>query len=82
MPEVKPYSEELLAIAKDLYEEGPGAAQENVVLQEAGRKLGVRNVLDAEQRLLEAWQWLFQQNKLAWGYNLNNPGHPFFHIPH
>lgn len=79
---MKPYSEELLAIATEIYGEGPGSAQEDYVLQEASRRLGVRGALEAEQRLLDAWQWLFQQNKLAWGYNLSNPGAPFFHIPH
>ena len=77
----KPYSKELLDIAKKAYAEGPGSAQEGYVLSEAAQLPGVRGNDEAEQRVLDAWHELFRQGKLVWGYNLNNPQAPFYHIP-
>jgi hypothetical protein len=34
-----------------------------------------------EQVVLGCWHELFREDRLAWGYNLDNPGDPFFHIP-
>jgi len=30
--------------------------------------------------ILNAWHDLFAERKLAWGYDLDNPSSPFFHV--
>src|SRR5437879_5506641 len=69
--------------AVDLARKGPGWAQQAVVLREVAKrlqpKLGLG--LDAEQAILTAWHDLFFERKLSWGYNLDNPDSPFFHVP-
>ena len=35
---------------------------------------------DVEEAILTQWQELFRTGLLAWGYNLNNPDPPFFHL--
>lgn len=59
---------------------GPGYAQEGYVLRTTAEELQIRGNLAEEQRLLSEWQLLFLTRKLAWGYNIDNPSHPFFHI--
>lgn len=70
----------LLEIAGDYSEKGPGYAQESVVLRAAADRLRPANLED-EQRILNCWQQLFRTGKLAWGYNLDNPGPPWYHVP-
>jgi hypothetical protein len=31
--------------------------------------------------LLTAWQNLFRNGQLSWGYDVENPSAPFFHLP-
>lgn len=80
MPVLANYRKVLLDVANEALKEGPGYAQESYVLGEAGRKLGVGNIED-QQKLLDAWQDLFRQGDLVWGYDLSNPQAPFFHEP-
>ena len=58
---------------------GPGYAQEGVVLREVRNKISPHTLAD-EQRILDAWQRLFIDGELSWGYDLDNPGSPFFHL--
>jgi hypothetical protein len=69
--------------AVELARKGPGWAQQAVVLREAAKRLQPRlgSGLAAEQALLTAWHDLFFERKLSWGYNLDNPDSPFFHVP-
>jgi hypothetical protein len=76
-----PLGEVLLKIARDCIEEGPGMAQEMVVLRKAAEELNVGNDLKEQQRLLTAWQNLFRTGQLSWGYDVGNPSAPFFHLP-
>lgn len=69
----------LREIAHECVSKGPGHAQEGVVLREAGRDLKPQQLQD-EQMILEAWHCLFNDGEFGWGYNLDNPGHPFFHL--
>ncbi|NQV27204.1 MAG: hypothetical protein HQ518_22885 [Rhodopirellula sp.] len=71
-------TDRLRKIAIDCSSKGPGYAQEGVVLREARNALGPCSLHD-EQMILEAWHSLFTDGELAWGYNLDNPGSPFFH---
>ena len=63
-------------------EKGPGWSQESVVLRDVRARLAQAGGfgLDLEQAILDAWHDLFTERKLSWGYNLENPGSPFFHI--
>lgn len=71
----------LRGIAEDFSRRGPGFAQEPVVLREAADRLRIHNNLEYEQRVLDAWHQLFRDGALHWGYNIDNPGQPFFHLP-
>jgi len=73
--------EDLLAIAKECIEQGPGFAQETIVLREAAQRLRIGNDLKEQQRLLTAWHNLFREGELSWGYDIGNPSSPFFHAP-
>ena len=53
-------------------------AQEGVVLREARSEFGPGNLED-QQLTLEAWHCLFKDAVFDWGYDLDNPGAPFFH---
>jgi hypothetical protein len=70
-------------VAADSAEKGPGWAQEGVVLRaihERVPKNGHDLDLKTQQAILNAWHDLFTEKKLAWGYDLDNPGSPFFHV--
>jgi hypothetical protein len=71
--------EHVREIAVEMAERGPGYAQEGVVLREARGRLEPEN-LKQEQMILESWQQLFARGELAWGYDLDNPSTPFFHL--
>jgi hypothetical protein len=71
-------------VANDAATRGPGWAQEAVVLRTICDQIG-RNgngglELKTQQAILNAWHDLFLQKKLAWGYDLDNPNSPFFHV--
>lgn len=53
--------------------------QTNMIFSEIGRriKLGGHN---SEQTVLTVWNDLFRNGYLSWGFNLNNPNPPFFHL--
>jgi hypothetical protein len=80
-PALARWEEILLKIARECVQEGPGFAQESVVLRRAAEELKVGNDLREQQRLLTAWQNLFRNGRLSWGYNVRNPSAPFFHVP-
>ena len=68
----------LLQIASGYISKGPGYAQEGVVLREARSALKPQT-LKEEQLILESWHRLFIDGELGWGFDLDNPGSPFFH---
>lgn len=72
--------ERLKEVIDEYLAKGPGCAQEGVVLREAQERLGLRT-LEEEQELLTIWHNLFLTGQLSWGYNVDNPGPPFFHRP-
>jgi len=72
---------QLFEIAVRLVQTGPGFAQEGVALREA-RDLFMARELTQEQEILDCWHELFNEGKVVWGYNLDNPGAPFFRVPH
>ena len=76
--DIEELKEGLRRIAHECLFHGPGYAQEGVVLREARKVLDPRE-LAHEQMILEAWHCLFANGELDWGYDLDNPGSPFFH---
>ena len=70
---------QLRELAREYYRQGPGYAQEGVVLREARRKISPSGVGE-EQTILDCWHDLFRTGELEWGYNIDNPGPPFFHV--
>lgn len=70
----------LFDIAREIIEQGPGFSQETVVIREAVQRLGIGRDLKQQQRLLTAWHDLFLKGMLAWGYHVDNPSAPFFHL--
>ncbi len=78
---VQEYETTLLELAQECLSQGPGYAQENVVLREAMERLSLgEQDLKEQQKLLTAWHNLFREGKLSWGYDIDNPSSPFFHI--
>lgn len=69
----------LLSAAERNIQQGPGYAQESVVLRDTAERLRIAGDKGAEQDLLTAWHDLFLERKLSWGYDIDNPGTPFFH---
>jgi hypothetical protein len=71
-------------IASESAENGPGWAQEGVVLREVGDRIsngrGGHPDLRVQQMILNGWHDLFTEKKLVWGYDLDNPNSPFFHV--
>jgi hypothetical protein len=71
-------------VASEFAGNGPGWAQEGVVLREVGERVfggnGGHPDLSIQQMILNYWHDLFSEKKLAWGFDLDNPNSPFFHI--
>lgn len=70
-------------VAAECHREGPGYAQQSMVLSRVGRRLpvGGGNTRVREQQILTCWHDLFRMGRLSWGFDLDNPNAPFFHIP-
>lgn len=73
----------VLDTAVALARKGPGWSQEAVVLREVANQLRPQlgPGLPGEQAILTAWHDLFFEKKLSWGYSLDNPNSPFYHVP-
>jgi hypothetical protein len=60
-------------------------SQQRPVLDEvanaAGGSMYATLDLDLQQAILTCWHDLFREGTLSWGYDLDNPDPPFFHIP-
>lgn len=70
-------------VASRAVSSGPGFAQEGVVLRQIRDQLrdrGTRPDLVVQQQILNAWHDLFAEKRLGWGYDLDNPNSPFFHV--
>jgi hypothetical protein len=76
--------EMVFEIALDSAKKGPGWAQEGIVLRAVRERMPAakdkREGLPLQQLILNAWHDLFVEKKLAWGYDLDNPSAPFFHV--
>ena len=54
--------------------------QQDSVIKETKRRLGISCDLTKEQAILTTWHDLFRTGYLAWGLNITNPNPPFFHV--
>lgn len=71
----------ILAVARDLAARGPGYAQQSAVLSSVKEKVPNSSEIRVQQEILTSWHNLFLEGKLSWGYNLDNPDAPFYHVP-
>lgn len=74
----------ILDVAKQFAARGVGYSQVRQVLNEvanpAGGNMHTRRDLELQQAILTCWHDLFREGTLCWGYDLDNPGPPFFHV--
>ncbi len=72
----------VLSVALEAAKKGSGWAQEGVVIRLVRDRLAQNGRPDiaTQQAVLEAWHDLFIERKLAWGFDLDNPNSPFFHV--
>jgi hypothetical protein len=69
-------------VARQQVEKGPGWAQQRAVLEEVANQIpGARMDDHIQQRILTCWHDLFRLGRLSWGFNIDNPDAPFYHIP-
>ncbi len=74
----------VLESAKDCARRGPGYAQQRPVLDAVagtpGGNMWTKLDLTYQQAILTCWHDLFLDGILSWGYDLDDPDAPFFHI--
>lgn len=71
----------LLEQARKCRDLGPGYAQQSIVIRNAAKQLNIgRDELTEQQFLLTCWYDLFRTGELSLGYDLENPGAPWFHF--
>jgi hypothetical protein len=77
--------QKVLEAAQECARQGPGYSQQRPVLDAvagaAGGNMWTRIDLGMQQAILTCWHDLFREGVLSWGYDLDNPDAPFFHIP-
>jgi len=72
----------VLDVARQSLERGPGWAHQRAVLVEVANQVpGARTDQRIQQNILTWWHDLFRLGQLSWGYNIDNPDAPFYHIP-
>ncbi|MBA4192161.1 MAG: hypothetical protein C0467_29650 [Planctomycetaceae bacterium] len=72
----------VLDIAKRFSSRGAGWSQQSTVLAEVATQVpDAQRNLRAQQLILTCWHDLFRLGQLSWGYNIDNPDAPFFHVP-
>jgi hypothetical protein len=83
--DLKVLKQKVLEAANRSARRGSSYAQQRVVFDEIASAFGggmhTRLDLDLQQAILTCWNDLFLDGTLSCGYDLDNPGPPFFHIP-
>ena len=67
--------------AVDNAKRGLGWAQQNSVLWDVRNRVSGSRDVRVQQQILTCWHDLFRLGRLSWGYDIDNPDSPFFHIP-
>lgn len=70
----------ILDIIEETLEKPNQPLQQSSILTESAERLNIKDNIELEQLLLTEWNSLFRSGYLSWGYNLNNPNPPYFHI--
>lgn len=72
----------ILQVIKDQHPKGQTDAslQQDSVLEETKRRLGITHDITKEQAILTTWHDLFRTGYLAWGKDITNPNPPFSHV--
>ena len=72
----------ILQVIQEQTPKSPTGSQlnQNPVLEETKRRLGITNNREKEQAILTTWHDLFRTGYLAWGLDITNPEPPFFHV--
>lgn len=70
----------LLQVISQMSNGGGAGLQVSSALHEAARQVRADKLAFNEQEILTAWADLFREGLLAPGYNLDNPGLPWFHL--
>jgi hypothetical protein len=83
--EFEELKQKVLEAAKTCVRKGPGYAQQRPVFdlvsaEQAGGFIR-RLDLQRQQAILTCWHDLFRDGFLSWGFDLDNPDPPFFHLP-
>lgn len=77
--------QKVLEAARECARQGPGYAQQRPVFDAVAKAAGANRWptldLTLQQAILTCWHDLFRDGVLSWGYDLDNPDAPFFHIP-
>jgi hypothetical protein len=78
--------QKVLEAARQCAKRGPGYSQQRPVFDEVASAVGgdmytTRLDLNLQQAILTCWHDLFREGTFSWGYDLDNPDLPFFHIP-
>lgn len=68
-------------VACDCAKRGPGWSQQSPVLSAVAEEARAQGDVAKQQLILTCWHDLFSLGLLAWGYNIDNPDAPFFHVP-
>lgn len=75
---------EVLEVAKRCAQRGAGYSQQGIVLDEVAQKYRRNSYpsmdIKLQQAILTCWHDLFREGDLSWGYDLDNPDAPFFHV--
>jgi len=84
MPEPAPRDirELILTVAREQEPKRPidSSLQVGTLFRGVADQLGLRSSQDLEQDILTQWHDLLRTGYFAWGFNLSNPGSPFFHF--
>lgn len=72
----------ILAVAREQEPKRPmdASLQEVALFRGVLERLGPHRGQETEQEILTQWHDLMRTGYFAWGFNLNNPHPPFFHI--
>lgn len=72
----------ILAVAREQEPKRPmdASLQEAALFRGVLERLGPHRGQETEQEILTQWHDLMRSGYFAWGFNLNNPHPPFFHI--
>jgi hypothetical protein len=68
-------------VACECAKKGAGWSQQSPVLTEVAKVTLATGDLTKQQLILTCWHDLFHLGLLVWGYNIDNPDAPFFHVP-